>query len=99
MEVDAVLAIAMPLSLGSVSTFVAVILWSVSRDSAWILVVVGVIIQYAGILYSILGDFGLISEDIAVIPGVLRLETLLESVAIGMVAAGIVVALRQNRLS
>jgi hypothetical protein len=47
------------LSLGAVTTFLAIMLWSRTRDAAWMLIIIGVIILYIEIIYSILGLFGM----------------------------------------
>jgi len=52
--------------LGGVAftTFLSIILWSRTRDPAWMLVVIGVIAGYADILYSILKEFGLVPPGV-----------------------------------
>jgi hypothetical protein len=50
------------LLFGAFATFCAILLWSRTRDMAWTLVIVGVIISYAGIVYSTLSTFGIIDE-------------------------------------
>jgi general stress protein CsbA len=47
--------------IGAFATFLAIVLWSKSRDSAWILVIVSVILSYAAIIFSTLEAFGIIS--------------------------------------
>jgi len=52
------------LVLGAVSSFLAILLWSRTRDAAWIFVIVSAIISYVEIVYSILNLLGIISENI-----------------------------------
>jgi hypothetical protein len=47
------------LILGALAAFFAIMLWSKTRDPAWMLMVTGTITGYAGIVYSILGVFGI----------------------------------------
>jgi hypothetical protein len=47
------------LILGALASFLAIMLWSKTRDIAWMLMVIGTIAAYAGIVYSILGFFGI----------------------------------------
>jgi hypothetical protein len=47
------------LILGALASFFAIMLWSKTRDPAWMLMVAGTIAGYAGIVYSILGVFGI----------------------------------------
>ena len=44
----------------AIATFLAIVVWSRLRDTAWMLIVVGIIAGYADILYSLLLEFGLI---------------------------------------
>jgi hypothetical protein len=47
------------LVLGAVATFLAIMLWSRTRDAAWMLIVVGTIVAYIEIVHNILGLFGM----------------------------------------
>jgi hypothetical protein len=46
----------------AVMTFLAIVLWSRTRDIAWMLIVIGAIAGYADILFDLLIRFGLIDE-------------------------------------
>ena len=48
------------LILGALAAFLAIMLWSRTRDAAWMLVVIGTIASYAELVYSILVIFGMI---------------------------------------
>ena len=50
------------LFLGSVGAFFAIMLWSKTRDAAWMLVVTGTIAAYIEIVYSILDMFGITAD-------------------------------------
>lgn len=43
-------------------TFLAIVLWSRTRDIAWMFIVIGAIASYADILFDLLIRFGLIDE-------------------------------------
>ena len=47
------------LILGAVAAFLAIVVWSKTRDLSWMLLVMGTIAGYAEIVYSILGVFGI----------------------------------------
>ena len=47
------------LVLGTAASFLAIMLWSRTRDAAWILVIIGTIIAYVETVYSILNLFGI----------------------------------------
>ena len=46
------------LVLGGLAAFFSIILWSRTRDPAWMCLVVGTIVHYGGIVYGMLLDFG-----------------------------------------
>lgn len=50
--------------LGAVATFLAILLWSKTRDTAWMLIVVGTIAYYGEIVFSALEAFGIIRLDV-----------------------------------
>ena len=49
--------------MGAVGTFFAILLWSQTRDVAWVLVIIGTLIAYAEIVLTTLGRFGILSES------------------------------------
>jgi hypothetical protein len=48
------------LILGALAVFLAIMLWSKTRDAAWMLMIIGIIIAYIGMIYSILELLGLV---------------------------------------
>jgi len=51
------------LSVAAIASFLAIILWSRTRDPAWMLMVVGTIALYADIVYSLLTLFGAVDPE------------------------------------
>ena len=47
----------------AVAAFLAIVLWSRTRDLAWMLMVIGTIACYADILFDLLVSFGLLDES------------------------------------
>jgi len=47
----------------AVAAFLAILLWSRTRDLAWMLIVIGVIASYADILFGLLVQLGLVDES------------------------------------
>ena len=47
------------LVLGAVASFLAIMLWSRTRDAAWIFIIIGTIIAYIETIFSILNLFGI----------------------------------------
>jgi len=65
------------LGVGAIGTFFAILLWSQTRDSAWVLVIIGTLVSYAAVVYTTLETFGVVSVQIGLLPGFPLLEVLL----------------------
>jgi len=50
------------LILGAFAAFLAIMLWSKTRDTAWMLIVIGTITAYIEIIYSILELLGIVAH-------------------------------------
>lgn len=55
---------------GAIATFLAIILWSQTRDAAWMFVIIGIIVSYGETVLSTLEFFGLVSIELYPIYGV-----------------------------
>ena len=55
------------LVLGGTAAFLAIMLGSKTRDAAWIMLVAGTLIGYAGLIYDMLCIFGII-DPVSVLP-------------------------------
>jgi len=62
------IAVLVRLFLGALATFLGILLWSRTRDAAWILVVLGVLVSYAEIIFSTLKRFGIVRMETLVLP-------------------------------
>jgi hypothetical protein len=86
------------LVLGAVSSFLAILLWSRTRDAAWILVIISAIISYAETVYSILNLLGINSGTILSENAVLIISISLSCMPTALIAAAFaVMALRKYR--
>jgi len=86
------------LVLGAVSSFLAILLWSRTRDVAWVFVIISAIISYVEIVYSILNLLGIISENILSGNAVLITSIFLSCTpTVFIIAAFTVMALRKYR--
>jgi hypothetical protein len=65
------------LGVGAIGTFFAILLWSQTRDSAWVLVIIGTLVGYAAVVYTTLETFGIVSVQVSLLPGFPMLEVLL----------------------
>ncbi len=67
------------LVFGAGSTFLAIILWSRTRDTAWMFIVVGTIFRYGQIMFDTFGVFGVVKSELVLVPGYLGIDTVLEN--------------------
>lgn len=70
MELTDILVLVTKIGFGSIATLLAIMLWSKTRDSAWMFVVVATILTYGEVIFSALESFGIVSYDLLVIMGV-----------------------------
>ncbi len=47
---------------GGIAAFLAILLWSKTRDAAWMALVAGAVTGYAGIVYELLVKIGIVSD-------------------------------------
>ena len=59
MDSGQVIYILSRLVLGAVASFFAIMLWSKTRDIAWILIIIGTLASYVETVYAILNLFGI----------------------------------------
>jgi hypothetical protein len=98
MDMGQVVFFSMRLLLGALASFFAIMLWSKTRDVAWMLIVVGTIIAYIEIIYSILDFFGIGSGNIFVIGSVPLVSFILAPLQLmSFIAAFLIMVLRLSR--
>ncbi|MFW5994876.1 MAG: hypothetical protein ACOCRN_02105 [Spirochaetia bacterium] len=69
MSGDAV-ALGVELVAGAIATFLAILLWSRTRDVAWMFVVLGTIVHYTSVVFEGLALLGAVDLDAFVVSGV-----------------------------
>lgn len=70
MSSDSMIFILSRLSFGAIATFLSIMVWSKTRDAAWMLIVIGTIIAYGEVVFTALESFGLASIDVFNVWGV-----------------------------
>ena len=70
MATEAMVLILSRLVFGAIATFLAIVLWSRTRDAAWMLIVIGTIVGYGEVLFTTLETFGMVSVAAFTIYGV-----------------------------
>lgn len=93
MPVKDIVMILSQISFGAIATFLAILYWSHTRDSAWMLIIIGVIIQYGQIMYSTFMVFGVLGSDLYIIPDILDIGTLLSILPLVFISAAFIVML------
>jgi hypothetical protein len=75
------------LAFGSAAVFLAIILWSKTRDTAWMFVIVAVIASYGEIIFQTLKSFGIVSAELLVISEIPVFELVLANLPMFFLAA------------
>ena len=86
------------LAVSAVAAFLAILLWSRTRDLAWMLVVIGVIASYAEILFDLLSRLGLIDESSYFLFGLPLGRILLANLPYLFLCAALVVMIKRKRI-
>jgi hypothetical protein len=85
------------LVLGATASFLAIMVWSKTRDAAWMLMVTGTIALYADIVYSVLDMLG-VRVDLFFIGSVSLMALILSNLPIiFFIAAFLVMVIRKYR--
>ena len=97
MELVDVISPALQLTVGAVATFLAILVWSRTREVAWILVVLAVMVTYVGCVLRTLDQFGLFDTAAYEIDGLPIFELVLSNLPSALIAAGFAVLLSKWR--
>ena len=98
MELVEVISPALQLAVGAVATFLAILVWSRTRDVAWILIVLAVMGAYVGYVLRTLDQFGLLDTAAYEIGGLPVFELVIGNLPGALIAAGFAVLLSKRRL-
>jgi hypothetical protein len=98
MDTGQIIYITSRLILGALASFFAIMLWSKTRDAAWMLMVIGTIVAYIETVYSILGIFGVTERDTFLIGSIPAAAILLPCLRTAFfIAAFVVMVFRKYR--
>jgi hypothetical protein len=86
------------LGVGAIGTFFAILLWSQTRDAAWVLVIIGTLVAYAEAVYGTLLGFGIVSAELFNLSGVPVLRLALANLPMLLLAGAFIVVLARRRL-
>jgi hypothetical protein len=79
MDIGHAVSISSRLILGAIAVFLAILLWSKTRDTPWMFMVGGMVTAYIEIIYSILNFYGFIYFKRVLIGSVPLIEIILPS--------------------
>ncbi|MDR1319596.1 MAG: hypothetical protein LBJ90_08215 [Treponema sp.] len=98
MDAGQILFIISRLVLGAFASFFAIMLWSKTRDVAWMLMVIGTIAAYIETVYSIMNLFGITENDALLIGSVPAAAILLPCLrTFFFIAAFLIMVVRRYR--
>jgi hypothetical protein len=98
MDAGQILFIISRLVLGAFASFFAIMLWSRTRDVAWMLMVIGTIAAYIETVYSIMDLFGITENDALLVGSVPVAAILLPCLrTIFFIAAFLIMVIRRYR--
>ena len=95
------IAILIRLVLGAVATFFAILLWSKTREGAWLFVILAVLVNYGEIIFSTLLRFGIVAMDAFVlfgIPGSSLIQVFLDNLPLVLLIVAFGFALGRRRI-
>lgn len=89
------------LGVGALATLLAILLWSNTRDSAWMLIITGTIIRYGQVLYDTFRFFGVMPTAHGTfigLPAGAIVRLVLDNLPTALYAVGFIVVLARSRL-
>jgi hypothetical protein len=85
------------LGVGALGTFFAILLWSQTRDAAWVLVIIGTLLSYAEVVLSTLESFGIVGSDLLTLSGLPVLKLVLVNLPMALLACAFIVVIARRR--
>jgi len=58
---DDISVLVVDVALSGIATFLAIMLWSLTREPAWMLIVIGIILRFGDLVFQTLDRFGMIA--------------------------------------
>ena len=98
MDTGQVIYILIRLILGALASFFAIMLWSKTRDVAWMFMVIGTIAAYVETVYAILNILGISGVSILIVGSVPIMSIVLPCLpTVFFIAAFVVMVVRKYR--
>jgi hypothetical protein len=77
MELTGFIVLLSRLATGAIATFFAILLWSQTRDVAWVLVIIATLASYTEIIFTTLERFGILRSETFMVSGFPVLQLIL----------------------
>jgi hypothetical protein len=97
MDIAAFTVEASHLLFGAFATFCAILLWSRTREMAWIFVIIAVIVSYADIVLATLRTYGILGPEPQLANGIPIVRVLLADLPLAFAGIGFVIAFARKR--
>ena len=97
METAELITVMARLGIGAIATFLAIILWSNTRDTAWLFIIMGVILRYGEIMYSTFQIFGILTGE-TILFGVPVVRIALTNLPAILFSIGFIIMISRSRL-
>lgn len=86
------------LGLSGVAAFAAIMLWSLTREPAWMLIIIGLVIRFGDVAFQMLDRFGIIAVIELRVYGVPLFWILLRAIPLLFIIAGLIAMIRNLRI-
>jgi hypothetical protein len=85
------------LGVGALGTFFAILLWSQTRDAAWVLVIIGTLVSYVEVVFTTLESFGIVNNEMFNLSGFPVLRIVLANLPMALLACAFIVVVARRR--
>lgn len=85
------------LVLGGISAFLAILFWSQTRDAAWMLVIMGIVLRYLEITFTTLSFFGIIDSSLLLFGDIPLAALVLDILPYLFFSAALIIMIRRQR--
>lgn len=98
MELAEFIVLLSRLATGAIATFFAILLWSQTRDVAWVLVIIGTLVSYAEIVLTTMESFGIIAPEFFDVSGFPVFRIILVNLPLVFLSLGFISMIARKRI-
>jgi hypothetical protein len=98
MDLGQTVEILTKVGLSAVAAFLAILLWSNTRDTAWMFIVVGLVVEFAQVMYSTLELFGIVQENVFTLAGIAVGRVVLIALPYVFFCIAVIIMIARNRV-